>query len=155
MPFSCPKCYKVFTRQIQLDKHMIRKSPCIILTKKIPDEHDCIFCGKTYLNPSILNRHIKRCPIQLNAEALVDRLKFITKLALKEKHKNVSNYWKEKYKTKYKMITDNKINEIRDENDKYIRKICGENKIQKCIHMMLKNNKILDELNSFDLIAKK
>ena len=41
MAFNCNKCTKIFSRQIDLTRHMNRKTPCY---KNLA----CINCGKTF-----------------------------------------------------------------------------------------------------------
>ena len=64
----CTKCHKTFTTKMGLNKHMNRKSPCVIDDNKtVNNKFNCKDCNRCFTTNQSLKLHISsRCPILKN-----------------------------------------------------------------------------------------
>lgn len=64
---TCELCGKSFGKQIDIDRHRQRKTPCIITVVSEENKHNpnrCIFCNKTFVQKQGLVRHQKTCKVK-------------------------------------------------------------------------------------------
>ena len=105
MPHKCEKCYKCFDRRSQLETHLGKTPPCVVLDLKIPNSSDCIFCGNAFISKSSVNRHVKICPVLRNNNALIDCIKRKHKMMIKmliQNHQDMIDY-KEMLRNEFKI----------------------------------------------------
>jgi len=75
---KCEKCCKTFSSASNLRSHLKRKNPCV--PSEIPvidlndEENKCKYCGKCYVSPYNLKRHIGSCPMKDNQGAVMQLL---------------------------------------------------------------------------------
>ncbi len=75
---ECPKCGKEFSSAANKRQHLMRKIPCV--PKEVPvininsNENKCMYCGKCFARPYTLKRHIDKCPMKNNQNALITLL---------------------------------------------------------------------------------
>jgi hypothetical protein len=87
---KCYSCNRLFSSPSHLEKHKLRKTPCLI--REIPPEqianpNRCIFCNKIFSNKNNLKKHLKSCKIKNGGlEILEDKTRYEQELRiLKEK----------------------------------------------------------------------
>lgn len=64
---TCELCGKSFGKQIDIDRHKQRKTPCLILEVNEADRNNpkrCIFCNRIFVQKQGLVRHHKTCKIK-------------------------------------------------------------------------------------------
>ncbi len=66
MPFDCLKCGKEFAKNVWLQRHLARKTPCALVVEKedLPaemreDPNLCKFCGRPFMTRTSMLRHIR------------------------------------------------------------------------------------------------
>ena len=69
MNFLCIKCNHTFSSRDSLNKHMARKTPCLIVNNTDNNKFKCISCNREFKSNQGLKKHIfDRCPIIKNKE---------------------------------------------------------------------------------------
>lgn len=84
MPFSCEKCFRVFSGQQHLDNHINRKTPCISQENDNDNDNSCEFCHNKFVNTSSLKRHYSRCAVRNNHTLLIQHCEKPNKLLLEK-----------------------------------------------------------------------
>ena len=64
--WKCYNCSKIFKYDSQLQRHINRKTPCLIrdLSDNDKQKIHCIYCNKVYKTNQSLNKHIEKCKIK-------------------------------------------------------------------------------------------
>ena len=69
MNFLCIKCNHAFSSRDSLNKHMARKTPCLIVNTTDNNKFKCTSCNRVFKSNQGLKKHIfDRCPIIKNKE---------------------------------------------------------------------------------------
>jgi hypothetical protein len=66
----CVLCNKEFKKQSDFERHLDRKTPCVIQSidpKYINDPKRCTYCNKVYSRMDNLTKHLKICKVKKNA----------------------------------------------------------------------------------------
>ena len=71
MSFTCIKCYKSFSSEMNLEKHLNRQKQCISEQEVDNADNTCNFCKNTFATSSSKIRHYKTCVVRNNNELLI------------------------------------------------------------------------------------
>ena len=59
--YQCPKCEKIYYKKSEFDRHLARKTPCVLSNSYKRIDFTCKGCGKNYSRKDPLFRHGKVC----------------------------------------------------------------------------------------------
>jgi hypothetical protein len=106
---KCYSCGKIFQTPSHLEKHKLRKTPCLIrevLPDQIANPNRCIFCNKIYSKKENLTKHLKLCKIKNGGlEILEDKTRYEQEIRILKEKDSI----RDKESTEYKQ----EINELK------------------------------------------